>query len=53
MFNHLNPANAENRRTGKMNSIQSVLYNAAALLASIATGFDVRKATTKTQAQAL
>ncbi|XP_021945255.1 mitogen-activated protein kinase kinase kinase 10 isoform X2 [Folsomia candida] len=47
------PVNNEGRRSGKMNSIQSVLYNAASLLAAIATGFDIRKATTKTQAQSL
>lgn len=49
----LNPGATDTRRSNKMSSIQSVLYNAASLLASIATGFDVRKATTKTQAQSM
>jgi len=55
MFAASSNSNTEssNRRGNKLSFIQSGLYNAAALLASIAAGFDVRKATTKTQAQSL
>lgn len=42
--------NSETRRAKKYSPVQQVLYNAAALLAQIAAGFDIRKRSTNAQA---
>lgn len=49
---NVNCANSETRRAKKYSPVQQVLYNAAALLAQIAAGFDIRKKSSSNAQQA-